>query len=317
MSWAAEAPSAVVAGARGLVGRYLLPRLRERGFAVQAITRGPAPPREGPGRRELGAGSRGDVRWVVLDLERPPGDAEARRPALDRAHLAVHAAPLWLLPGWLPALAAAGVRRLVAFSSTSRFTKASSGSARERETARRIAAAEDLVAGSCPALGIRWTILRPTLVYGGGHDRNVGDIARFVRRFGFYPLAGEGRGGRQPVHAADLAAAAVAVVDNPATFDRAYDTPGGETLSYREMVIRIGLGVGCEPRLVRVPRPMLRMALAAAARLPRFRHLTAEVADRMDEDLVFDAAAARRDFGYDPRPFRYPDGADLQASPWS
>jgi len=192
-------------------------------------------------------------------------------------------------------------------SSTSRFTKQGSGSPRERETARRLAEAEDAVRETCHRRGIRWTILRPTLVYGGGRDRNVSDVARFVARFGFFPIAGRGPGRRQPVHGGDLAAATLHVLDNPATFDRAYDTPGGETLTYAEMVSRISRAVGRTPRLVHLPLPLLRGTLAAASCFPGLGHLTRDMADRMDEDLVFDLAPARRDFAYDPRPFRFPD----------
>ena len=135
----------------------------------------------------------------------------------------------------------------------------------------------------------------------------MSDVARFVARFGFFPIAGRGTGRRQPVHGADLAAAALDVLDNPATFDRAYDTPGGETLTYAEMVSRIARAVGRTPRLVHLPLPLLRGALATASRSPASGHVTRDMADRMDEDLVFDLAPARRDFGYDPRPFRFPD----------
>jgi nucleoside-diphosphate-sugar epimerase len=299
---AAEERFAVLTGARGLVGRRLLPLLLERGFGVQAVSRGPAP--EGPS-----AG----VHWVALDLSRSPGAPGAV--GLGPARLAFHAAPVWLLPPWIPVLADAGVRRLVAFSSTSRFTKEHSGSRRERATARRIAEAEERVASACGQRDVRFTILRPTLVWDGEHDRNVSDVARFVRRFGFFPIAGEGLGRRQPVHAADLAAAALAVLDAPATLDRAYDTPGGETLTYREMVARIARGTGREPRLVRVPLPLLREALRLASQLPGLGHLSPEVADRMGEDLVFDVTEARRDFGYDPRAFRFPGAPDPQADP--
>lgn len=302
MSSAAEERSAVLTGARGLVGRRLLPLLLERGFAVQAVSRAPAP-----------TAPSGGARWVALDLSRPPGAPGAA--AIGPARVAFHAAPIWLLPSWIPVLADAGVRRLVAFSSTSRFTKERSGSGSERETARRIAEAEDRVASTCALRGVRFTILRPTLVWDGERDRNVSDVARFVRRFGFFPIAGEGLGRRQPVHAADLAAAALAVLDAPATLDRAYDTPGGETLTYREMVARIARGTGREPRLVRVPRPLLRGALRLASRLPGLGHLSPDVADRMGEDLVFDVTEARRDFGYDPRAFRFPGAPDPQADP--
>jgi nucleoside-diphosphate-sugar epimerase len=302
VSSAAEERFAVLTGARGLVGRRLLPLLLERGFSVQAVSRAPAP--EG---RSVG------VHWVTLDLSRPPGAPGTA--GLGPARLAFHAAPIWLLPPWIPALAEAGVRRLVAFSSTSRFTKEHSGSRRERATARRIAEAEERLASSCGERGVHWTILRPTLVWDGEHDRNVSDIARFVRSFGFFPIAGEGFGQRQPVHAADLATAALAVLDSPATLDRAYDTPGGETLPYREMVARIARGTGGEPRLVRIPLPLLRGTLRLASRLPGLGHLSPDMADRMGEDLVFDVTAARRDFGYDPRAFRFPGAPDPQADP--
>jgi len=310
----------ILTGATGLVGHYLLPLLTERGFAVQAISRRPRPePRRGPhtGAPEDGAEpersvATGDVwaNWMQVDLGGPwteTGAVEASGGRLGPADCLVHAAPIWLLPPWLPRAADAGVRRLVAISSTSRFTKQGSDSPRERETARRLAEAEDAVQERCHERGIRWTILRPTLVYGGGRDRNVSDIARFVTRFGFFPVAGRGTGRRQPVHGADLAAAALDVLDSPATFDRAYDTPGGETLSYAEMVSRIARGVGRTPRLVHLPLPLLRGTLATASCFPGLGHLTRDMADRMNEDLVFDLAPARRDFGYDPRPFRFPD----------
>jgi nucleoside-diphosphate-sugar epimerase len=196
---------------------------------------------------------------------------------------------------------------VVAFGSTSRYTKAASPSAAERETARRLAESEERIERGCGEAGIRWTLLRPTLVYGAGRDRNVSDIARFVRRFGFFFVAGAGRGRRQPVHAADLAAAVLAVLDSPATLDRAYDLPGGETLSYCEMVERIADGLGRRARILHLPLPLLRAGLGLARRLPGLGHLTPAMAERMNEDLVFDPAAARADFGYAPRPFHFPD----------
>jgi nucleoside-diphosphate-sugar epimerase len=298
VSSAAEGHTVVVTGARGLVGRHLLPLLVGRGFAVLAVSRHPVP----------AEGAEAGVRWVAMDLERPVALPE-------RSHVLVHAAPIWLLPRSLPLAADSGVRRVVAFSSTSRFTKRGSGSPRERETAERIASAEQVVQETCRALDIRWTILRPTLVHGGGLDRNVSDVARFVRRFGFFPIAGDGRGLRQPVRAGDLARAVLAVLDRSTTFDRAYDTPGGETLTYAEMVSRIAGGVGRDPRLLHVPLPLLRGVLSVARRMPGLGHLTPDMADRMNQDLVFDVTPARRDFGYDPGPFRFPGEPDARSAP--
>ncbi len=37
----------------------------------------------------------------------------------------------------------------------------------------------------CKKLGIEYTILRPTMIYGSGLDRNTSSIVRFIKRFGF------------------------------------------------------------------------------------------------------------------------------------
>ena len=67
---------------------------------------------------------------------------------------------------------------------------------------------------------VQWVILRPTLIYGYGQDKNVSEIARFVRRFGFFPLIGKAQGLRQPVHADDVAEACKAALLNADIVDR-------------------------------------------------------------------------------------------------
>lgn len=249
-------------------------------------------------------GEAGRVRWLSLDLAHgwpvsPCG--------LEPIAFLLHAAPIWLLPRLLPPLSELGLRRLVAFSSTSRFTKWDSSSARERDTARRLAEAEEAVESICRDRRIDWTIFRPTLIYGGGRDRNVSAIARTARRLGFVPVAGAALGARQPVHADDLAGACLSVLDNAATFGKAYDLPGGETLTYAEMVARVARGTGRRPRLLHLPPPSLRIAIGLARLLPGFAYLSPRMADRMNEDLCFDDGPARRDFGYAPRGFAFPE----------
>ena len=84
-------------------------------------------------------------------------------------------------------------------------------------------------------------------------DRNVTMIARFIRRFGFFPLVGNGKGYRQPVHADDVAAACLMVLNRPITFNRNYNLSGGQTLTFREMVEAIFLALDKKPRIVSIP----------------------------------------------------------------
>jgi hypothetical protein len=60
-----------------------------------------------------------------------------------------------------------------------------------------------------------------------------------------------------------------------------------------------------------LPSPVLRGLIAVVSRLPSLSHLAPEMAERMNEDLVFDASDARRDFGWDPGPFEPPSDGPL------
>ena len=125
-------------------------------------------------------------------------------------------APIWTVAPVIDQLADLGVERLVSFSSTSRFTKAASPDPAEREVADRLARSETRLIESCERRGVAWTLLRPTLIYLEGRDQNVTRLAGLSRRFGALPLAGDGSGLRQPVHAEDLATFALTALDTPA-----------------------------------------------------------------------------------------------------
>ncbi|MCA8457937.1 NAD-dependent epimerase/dehydratase family protein [Burkholderia multivorans] len=212
-------------------------------------------------------------------------------------------APIWVLPDYFPLIEASGARRVVALSSTSRFTKVGSGDTAENAVAAKLIESEARVQAWAEQRGIEWVVLRPTLIYGQGRDKNISEMARFIRRFGFFPLLGSAQGLRQPIHAEDVAAACVAALQTPGAANRAYNLSGGETLAYREMVARVFAALGRPARLVIVPLWAFRLAVAMLRCLPRYRHWSAAMAERMNRDLVFDHAEAARDFGFKPRGF--------------
>jgi len=235
-------------------------------------------------------------RWITADL------AGADTLSAREVETALGLAPIWIVAPAVETLARTGVTRIVAFSSTSRWTKTRSADPAEREVADRLARSEDAFIDACDRLRIGWTLLRPTLIYREGRDGNVSRLAGLARRFGVIPLAGSGAGLRQPVHAEDLARAALQVLDAPATRGKAYDLPGGETLSYRTMVERVFEGVGRRPRVIPVPARLWRAGFAVAGRL--LPGANAQMGARMEADLTFDPGPAQRDFNWRPRDFR-------------
>ena len=272
----------LVLGATSLIGAFLLARLKAAGIEPISLSR--RPPTD-------------DVCWVDADLADP--NLADQLPAIATVF---SLSPIWLLPQALPALKARGMVRLVAFSSTSRFTKRDSPNAAERAVAQSLADAETQVEAFCAAHGVAWTLLRPTLIYVEGRDGNVTRLASLIRRFKVLPLSGRGEGLRQPVHAADLAEGAIAAATAAAAHDRAYDLVGGETLTYRVMAERIYAGLGRRPAIVSLPTWLFRGLLTLAK--PFYPGATATMGDRMAQDLTFDDTDARRDFGWKPRDFR-------------
>lgn len=273
-------------GANSLVGESVISRLSKEGRYTVAFSRHPP-----DGNTEAG------VTWLRLS------DSLSAPPEVLPIKDWLCVAPIWVLPQYFEMIQACGARRVVALSSTSLFVKGNSSDHGEQHIAQRLAGGERALRAWAEAHGVEWVILRPTLIYGRGRDKNLTEIVRFVRRWGFFPLLGQAEGLRQPVHAEDVAEACVSALTLPAAANRTYTISGGETLPYREMVYRVFATVGKVPHLVTIPRWMFRVGVAAVHLMPRYRHWTVEMAERMNRDLVFDHADATRDFGFSPRPF--------------
>ena len=283
----------VLLGVTSLVAPFLPRRLAAQGRTGVCLSRG----EPGPAQRPLPPG----FRHQTYD---PDGSAPLAPPGAAVLSLA----PLWALPPLLPrlGLGTGGAARLVALGSTSATVKADSG----HEADRRVAAALDNAEAALRAQGgagegrPAWTVLRPTLIHDGETDGTVTAAARMIARFGAVPVQAPALGLRQPVHADEVAAALLAALDAPpsAVAGRAFDLPGGETLTYRAMLERIAAALGRRLRLVPLPAPLLTLGLWAAHRAGR--PLSPSVFARMNRDQIFDAGPARAAFGYAPGPFR-------------
>ena len=274
-----------VLGATSMVGGCLLPELTATGTRVMAFSR--RPPRSG----EQG------VDWHQL------GTNGATNTPSQMIHHWISLAPIWALPECFALLEAHGARRIVVLSSTSLFTKQGSNDPQEQAVAQKLARAEAQIAEWAHSCGVEWVILRPTLIYGLGLDKNITEIAGFIRRFGFFPVFGKAAGLRQPIHTVDVASACVYALNAPVAMNRAYNISGFETLTYRDMVGRVFSALGRPLRLLPVPLWAFHLAVSALRRLPKYRQWSSAMAERMGQDLVFSHSEAQRDFGFNPRPF--------------
>jgi nucleoside-diphosphate-sugar epimerase len=271
----------LVIGGTGLVGGYIIKHLVGAGEHPSALSRSE---QTKPG-----------IEWLHGDLEKPD---TLKLPPFTTLYCTADAI---LLADALPLLFNPSLRRLIVFSSTSVITKQDTEVAAEQETIRKLADAERRIAAACERHNVGWTILRPTLIYAEGRDTNITPLSRLIRRFGFMPLVGGAPGLRQPVHAEDLAIAAIAAASSPAAINKIYSLPGGETLTYREMIGRIFDGLRLPRRTISVPAFLWRTCFVLAR--PLFPGANVAMGIRMMKDMTFDSSPAIRDFGWNPRNF--------------
>lgn len=278
-----------VLGATSLIGNLLLPQLLAAGSEVVAYS------------RQRCADRCNQAEWHQListtasEPTSPSGESNIP--------FWICVAPIWVLPEHFAMLEARGVRRIVVLSSTSRFTKGGSSSVEERSIAIRLEEGERLVEAWAEKNDVEWIILRPTLIYGEGRDKNIAEITRFIRRFGFFPLFGKAHGLRQPIHAKDVAAACLGALLKRSAANRAYNISGGETITYRKMVERVFVAANRPVRVLSISLWAFRIALMFARLVPRYQHWTTSMAERMNQDLVFDHSDAIRDFEFNPSDF--------------
>ena len=269
----------LVSGGTGLLGQGLLRVLRENGeYEVRCLVRRTSPVERLEGL-ELAYGDAEDV------------DSVAR--ALRGTDVFVHIAGIEYTPQVLEAMRRAEVERLVIVSSTSAHSRF------EFRSAPRLVN-EALLVGS----GLRWTVVRPSMIYGSELDRNMHKLLRFLDRSPVFPLFGSGENLWQPVYYEDLARGLYAALNGPGTDGQIYDLPGLRPLTYLDLVRTAVGALGKSTRIVRIPAEPVRRTLVLAEKMGLPLPVSSEQVLRLREDKAYSYEKAREELGYAPRAFK-------------
>jgi uncharacterized protein YbjT (DUF2867 family)/ligand-binding SRPBCC domain-containing protein len=227
-------PSTVaVAGGTGFVGGEIARELRRRGRHVIVLS-------------SRGEGARGqlpdDIEIRVADI----GDPQSLRIALDGVDELVVSLAFPGLPVEQPKkgytfdeVDAGGTENLIAagreagVGSIVYMSGAGAGHDAKRHWFRAKARAEDAVRAS----GMRWTVIRPTWVYGPG-DVSLNRFLGFARALPFVPMTNFGNQQLAPVFVRDVAELAADSLEDEAAAEQVFEIGGPETLSMRETLHR-------------------------------------------------------------------------------
>jgi hypothetical protein len=158
--------------------------------------------------------------------------------------------PIWLLAPFLDQLASefperlAGLRGLIACSSSSTITKRFAFNLFDRQLVDRLNIAEQQLLATCSRHDLACRILQPTLIYGKAgtfRDHNLSRLLEMLSHLPVLPFPAQ-TGLRQPLHATQLAAVALNLAQRLAGPGLDESLPmrialgGDTTLTYTEMI---------------------------------------------------------------------------------
>lgn len=276
-------PKILLTGASSQIGVFAIPRLLAAGFEVVAVSR------------------QSQLPWV-------PVSEHLTWCGLEQA-LEQHADFQFLLSAGPMALALQvihqhpGIKRAIIFSSSSVVTKSESEDEAEQQLMQQMLAYESELETLAAQQAIKMTIFRPTLIYGCGLDGNVSRLAGFIERFSFMPVNGKANGMRQPVHADDLAMAAIAALQTEKELPPKLVLTGGSTLSYADMLKAIFKALGKPARIIPLPAWVLIPAVKLLTLIGLNAGVSVAMVKRQTQDLQFDGQQACELLGHVPRPF--------------
>lgn len=160
--------------------------------------------------------------------------------------------------------------------------------------------AEELIKKS----GLNYTILRPTMIYGGKEDNNFFKMLSFIQKKGFFVIFGSGKNLIQPVHVDDAADAIFKVLDNPAAYNKTYVLCGKDALQYNEMLQIVRNTLGRNFRIVKLPIGASKFAVNIYKKIVKKSDFNSDQIERMKINKAYSYEEAGRDFGFAPMSFK-------------
>jgi nucleoside-diphosphate-sugar epimerase len=271
-----------VTGGTGFTGSRVVPLLFEKGYQIRCLHR------RGSDRSPL---SQPEIEWVEGDLS----DAATLASLLKGADALVNIASLGFghADSIVQAAKEQGIRRAVFISTTAIFTKLNA-----RSKSVRLAAEQAIQAS-----GLRYTILRPTMIYGSRRDRNMWRLIRFLRFSPIVPVFGDGTYLQQPIYVDDVARAVVGCLAYDQTIGKSYNIPGKYPLTYNDVIDTIAWKLGKHVWKIHIPSKAVVPLLGLFERFHIPPPIKAEQVLRLNETKSFSYEAAHRDFGFSPLSF--------------
>ncbi|MCW6038012.1 NAD-dependent epimerase/dehydratase family protein [Spirulina subsalsa FACHB-351] len=275
-------PSILLTGATGFTGSFVCQKLIQEQIKFDCLIRHSSDSRK---LMDLG------LNCVEADLN----DLDSLKRTLPNYKILVNVASIGFgaAPTIVQACEESGIERAIFISTTAIFTHLNASS----KTIRL--AAEQSIKNS----SLKYTILRPTMIYGTPEDRNMIRLLRFLQKSPIIPIFGSGEFLQQPVHVEDVAWAITKVINCPETYRKEYNISGKTPLTYNQVIEIASEALGKKTIKVHIPVSLATHCIKTIQSLGLKFPITEEQILRLNEHKNFDYSLASEDFGYSPRSF--------------
>lgn len=151
---------------------------------------------------------------------------------------------------------------------------------------------------------VPYTILHPTLIYGGTGYNNVERVRSVLRFFPFIPLPDSGNALIQPVHNDDVVRAFLAAFRSQDVLGKTIVVAGPMALPYEDFIQAIAREMGKKAHCFNMPVVLLYMLAALSRWFPLVPSIKSDEIRRLREDKNFPIADMQELLGFEPMPLK-------------
>ena len=147
------------------------------------------------------------------------------------------------------------------------------------------------------AVGINYTILKPTLVY-GKDDYYLSSIASILKKYKIIPLPADFN--LQPVHVSDVSNAVISCINNKKAINKEYMLAGPSTIRFSSFISAVSSKLSLKRRTIILPAALVKPALFFYEKINRNAMLTSSQLSDLKKFSQIDIDEAKKDLKFNP-----------------
>jgi nucleoside-diphosphate-sugar epimerase len=162
------------------------------------------------------------------------------------------------------------------------FSSAAVLSVRKDNYAETKAEGEKIVVDS----GIKYCVIRPSLMYGPTDEKNIGYLINFAKKFPFFPIPGNGKWPRQPIYIDDMCYLVISLL-NDFPMNEIYSINGKEVIFFKDMIKTVLDELGGFKFRLFLPVSVFKFAMFVYQKLIGSEEFTTDQVDSLTAEETF------------------------------